>query len=37
MVTMITLTDIVGPQETEFLIDLVLAFLCGILIGGERV
>lgn len=27
---------IVGPQELEFLLDLFLAFICGLLIGGQR-
>lgn len=28
--------NIIGPREVEFLIDLCLALLCGVLIGFER-
>jgi len=28
--------DIIGPKEIEFLIDLGLALVCGLLIGAER-
>jgi len=30
------IADIIGPKEREFLIDLGLALICGLLIGGER-
>lgn len=28
--------DFIGPVEKEFLVDLILSFICGLVIGGER-